>query len=157
MTLTAHFILCLLLYTSALPGVQANVLHNAARLKGRVLFDYGCEVSAAKVTVSNAQLALSSSTDRHGEWNVIVPPGEYEVTITGEGFETLIVRKVTVTKEDQNLVSRVKSFLRIEGTCLPLLIEVEQLSPWMKSLNVGGKDNSAAPKKARRQVRHKKK
>ncbi len=83
---------CLLLMVCAGAGPQAawgQAQSNAGDLVGAVSDPQGARVSGATVTVRNRATNLTriTSTNQEGEYRLLVlPPGEYEVTVEAVGF-----------------------------------------------------------------------
>ncbi len=90
-----------LLGLSAILSIQALAQNDQTVLKGKVFDPNHAAIQGADVWISKAGLPSSTAvTDRNGEFSIALPPGEYQVRISAEGF--------TETSETVNLQSNNK-------------------------------------------------
>src|SRR6266850_3846545 len=82
------FLLLLLLTSAAFCPLGAETINARSLLRGRVLDQNGAAVPGARVVAVASGLAgtVSSITDQNGDFSLILEPGEYTVTVTGDGF-----------------------------------------------------------------------
>ena len=78
-------ILCLAIFVIpafAQPGITKKIL-----LRGKVVDPNHAAIAGADVSTSGAGLpSASATTDRNGEFSLMVQPGEYQVRVAAEGF-----------------------------------------------------------------------
>ncbi|HET9529962.1 MAG TPA: TonB-dependent receptor [Blastocatellia bacterium] len=92
--------LCLLLMQATAVGVWAQTQITTGVIQGTVLDPAGAVVSGANVEARNIEtnLAKSSTTDSDGRFVFLqLPPGRYTVTVTKQGFATLIQENLNLT------------------------------------------------------------
>src|SRR4029079_16783228 len=78
-------ILCLAIFIApafAQPGVTKKIL-----LRGKVVDQNHAAIPGAEVRTSGTGLpSASATTDRNGEFSLMVQPGEYQIRVAAEGF-----------------------------------------------------------------------
>src|ERR1041384_1156024 len=78
-------ILCLAIFSTpafAQPGITKKIL-----LHGKVVDPNRAAIPGADVSTSGTGLpSVSATTDRNGEFSLMVQPGEYQVRVAAEGF-----------------------------------------------------------------------
>lgn len=94
------FCVCLftILLSALLAGAQTQI--TTGTIQGTVTDENGAVVPAANVEIKNLDTNFSrtATTDEAGRFVALaLPPGNYEVTITKQGFATTVVEKFPVT------------------------------------------------------------
>ena len=100
-----QFFATLLLIIGLSLSVTAQITQRKTLLTGKVLDPNRAAIPNADIWVSgNALPAASAVTDGNGEFTVLLPPGEYQVRATAEGFAELTENvKLTGSKNSQSV------------------------------------------------------
>src|SRR4029079_10458649 len=94
------FSLCLFAIVILTSSAFAQTQITTGTIQGTVLDANGAAVPGAAVELKNTETNLSRSltTDEEGRFNALqLPPGRYTVTVSKEGFATMVVEKADVT------------------------------------------------------------
>ena len=84
----------------AVAGASAQSQATSGNIEGRVLDPQGAAVPNANVTATNQETGLEKSATSDDEGNyrlILLPPGNYTVRATGQGFAQTELRDVAVT------------------------------------------------------------
>ena len=100
-----QFFATLLLIIGLSLSVAAQITQRNTLLTGKVLDPNHAAIPNADIWVSgNALPAASAVTDGNGEFTVLLPPGEYQVRATAEGFAEVTENvKLTGSKNSQSV------------------------------------------------------
>ncbi|HEY8411499.1 MAG TPA: TonB-dependent receptor, partial [Pyrinomonadaceae bacterium] len=100
-----QFFATLLLIIGLSLSVTAQITQRKTLLTGKVLDPNRAAIPNADIWVSgNALPAASAVTDGNGEFTVLLPPGEYQVRATAEGFAEVTENiKLTGSKNSQSI------------------------------------------------------
>ena len=94
------FATCLFVLFVSLGTVFSQSQITTGTIQGTVLDENGAAVPGASVEIKNLETNFSRtiSTDENGRFvSVALPPGNYSVTITKQGFATAVAEKVALT------------------------------------------------------------
>jgi hypothetical protein len=94
------FALCLLLSLTIAPSISAQTQITTGTIQGTVTDANGAVVPGANVEVKNldTNFVRNLTTDEGGRFVALaLPPGRYSVTVSKQGFATLVVEKVDLT------------------------------------------------------------
>jgi hypothetical protein len=104
---------------------------STADLAGQVLDSSGAAVANAKVTVTNAgtNVERSTTTSQGGGYSfVLLPPGEYNVSVEAEGFRKLIQNGLTL-----QVAQKAELNLTLDVGNLKQVLEVTAQSPLLEA------------------------
>ena len=79
---------CVVLIAGAFPGaIQASEIAMQSQLRGKVFDPNRAAIAGAKITaVKRGQPDFSTLTNAHGEFSLLLEPGEYALRVSAEGF-----------------------------------------------------------------------
>ena len=66
--------------------VKSQVPDHPSLIRGRVLDSNRAAIAGARITAHGSHSNFSTATDSNGDFSLVLPPGDYTLMVTAEGF-----------------------------------------------------------------------